>query len=125
MVNVFATVRDKDGHIVTNLTKDDFTLLEDGHPQTIHYFAQQSDLPLMLGLLVDTSMSERRMLPTERQASYSFLEQVLRPEKDKAFLIDFAHEVELLQDLTSSRERLEKALNLLDTPRFSSANRPE
>ncbi len=68
------------------------------------------------------------MLPTERQASYSFLEQVLRPEKDKAFLIDFAHDVKLLQDLmlqdlTSSRERLEKALNLLDTPRFSSANR--
>ncbi len=79
---------------------------------------------MTLGLLVDTSMSERRMLPTERQASYSFLEQVLRPEKDKAFLIDFARDVELLQDLTSSRERLEKALNLLDTPRFSSANSP-
>lgn len=122
VVNVFATVRDKEGHIVTNLTKEDFTLLEDGRPQTIRYFAQQSDLPLTLGLLVDTSMSERRMLPTERQASYSFLEQVLRPEKDKAFLIDFAHDVELLQDLTSSRERLEKALNLLDTPRFRSAN---
>ena len=99
VVNVFATVRDKDGHIVTNLTKEDFTLLEDGRPQTIRYFAQQSDLPLTLGLLVDTSMSERRMIPTERQASYSFLEQVLRPEKDKAFLIDFTHDVELLQDL--------------------------
>ncbi|MBV8863972.1 MAG: VWA domain-containing protein, partial [Acidobacteriaceae bacterium] len=122
VVNVFATVRDKDGHIVTNLTKEDFTLLEDGRPQTIRYFAQQSDLPLTLGLLVDTSMSERRMIPTERQASYSFLEQVLRPEKDKAFIIDFAHDVELLQDLTSSRQRLERALDLLETPRFSSAN---
>lgn len=121
VVNVFATIRDKDGHIVTNLAKDDFTLLEDGRPQTIRYFARQSDIPLTLGLLVDTSMSERRMLPTERQASYAFLEQVLRPEKDKAFLIHFDHDVELLQDLTSSRQRLEKALNLLETPGFGGA----
>ena len=112
VVNVFATIRDKDGHIVTNLAKDDFTLLEDGRPQTIRYFARQSDIPLTLGLLVDTSMSERRMLPTERQASYAFLEQVLRPEKDKAFLIHFDHDVELLQDLTSSRQRLELFLRL-------------
>lgn len=125
VVNVFATIRDKDGHIVTNLTKDDFTLLEDDRPQTIRYFARQSDLPLTLGLLVDTSMSERRMLSTERQASYAFLEQVLRPEKDKTFLIHFDHEVELLQDLTASRERLEKALNLLETPRVGGgANDP-
>ncbi|HEX4227565.1 MAG TPA: VWA domain-containing protein [Bryobacteraceae bacterium] len=122
VVNVFATVRDKDGHIVTNLTKDDFTLLEDGRPQTIRYFAQQSNLPLTIGLLVDTSGSERRMLSTERQASYTFLEQVLRPEKDKAFLIHFDREVELLQDVTPSRERLEKALDLLDTPQFANAN---
>ncbi len=122
VVNVFANVRDKDGHIVTDLTKDDFTLLEDGRPQTIRYFAQQSDLPLTLGLLVDTSMSERRMLPTERKASHTFLEQVLRPEKDKAFLIHFDRDVELLQDLTSSRERLEKALDLLDTPQFANGS---
>lgn len=118
VVNVFANVRDKDGHIVTNLTKDDFTLLEDDRPQTIRYFSQQSDLPLTLGLLVDTSMSERRMLSTEREATHTFLEQVLRPDKDKAFLIHFDREVELLQDLTSSRERLEKALDQLDTPQF-------
>ncbi len=122
VVNVFANVRDKDGHIVTDLTKDDFTLLEDGRPQTIRYFAQQSDLPLTIGLLVDTSMSERRMLPEERKASYAFLEQVLRPEKDKAFLIHFDREIELLQDLTSSRERLEKALDQLGKPQFGSAN---
>ncbi len=116
VVNLFATVRNKDGQIVRNLTKDDFTLEEDGRPQMIRYFAQQSDLPLTLGLLVDTSGSERRMLGTERQASYTFLEQVLRPDKDKAFLIHFDRDVELLQDLTSSRERLEKALALLETP---------
>jgi VWFA-related protein len=122
VVNVFATVRDKDNRVVRNLTKDDFNLLEDGRPQSIRYFSQQSDLPLTLGLLVDTSGSERRMLGTERQASYSFLEQVLRPEKDKAFLIHFDREVELLQDLTSSRERLEKALALLDTTSDTSGN---
>lgn len=122
VVNVFATVRDKDGHIVTDLNKEDFTLLEDGRPQTIRYFARQSNLPLTLGLLVDTSGSERRMLSTERDASYTFLEQVLRPEKDKAFLIHFDREVELLQDVTSSRERLEKALDLLNTPQFANGN---
>jgi VWFA-related protein len=116
VVNLFATVRDKEGRIVKNLTKDDFSLAEEGRPQTIRYFAQQTDLPLTLGLLVDVSGSERRMLSEERQASRTFLKKVLRPEKDKAFLIRFAHEVELLQDLTPSRERLEKALDLLDSP---------
>ena len=113
VINIFATVRDKDGKIIANLTKDDFTLSEDGRPQEIKYFAQQTDLPLILGLLVDTSGSERRNIPTERDASYKFLEKVMRPEKDKAFLIHFDREVELLQDLTSSRARLEKALDLL------------
>jgi VWFA-related protein len=113
VINVFATVRDKEGKIVSDLTKDDFVLQEDGRPQEIKYFTQQTDLPLTLGLLVDTSGSERRNIPTERDASYKFLEKVMRPEKDKAFLIHFDREVELLQDLTSSRERLEKALDLL------------
>lgn len=122
VVNVFATVRDKQGHIVRNLSKDDFTIEEDSRPQTIRYFAQQSDVPLTLGLLVDTSMSERRMLPQERDASYTFFQQILRPDKDKAFLIHFDHDVELLQDLTSSRERLEKALDLLGKPEWGAGN---
>jgi VWFA-related protein len=60
VVNVFATVRDKHGEIVPSLTKDDFTLEEDGRPQTIRYFTRETDLPLTLGLLVDTSMSQTR-----------------------------------------------------------------
>lgn len=116
VVNVFATVRDKKGQIVKDLNKEDFTLLEDGRPQNIRYFARQSDLPLTLGLLVDTSLSERRMIATERTASYKFFEQVLRPDRDKAFLLHFDHEVELLEDLTASREKLEKALELLKVP---------
>ncbi len=116
VVNVFATVRDKKGQIVHNLTKDDFTLAEDGRPQTIRYFSQESGLPLTLGLLVDTSMSQRRVLGKERDASYRFLDQVLREDKDKAFLIHFDREVELLQDLTSSRKKLEEALGHMETP---------
>lgn len=122
VVNLFATVRDKDGKIIRDLTKEDFALEEDGHPQTIRYFAQQTDLPLTLGLLVDTSGSERRMLGTERDASATFFQQVLRPDKDKAFLIHFDREVELLEDLTSSRERLVKALDSIDKPQWGNGN---
>lgn len=122
VVNVFATVRDKDGKIIRNLTKDDFALEEDGRPQTIRYFSQQADLPLTVGLLVDTSGSERRMLGTERDASDTFFQQVLRPEKDKAFLIHFDREVELLQDLTASREKLEKALDQIDKPQWGNGD---
>ena len=110
---MLATVHDKDGKIISDLTCGDFTLLEDGRPQAIRYFTRQSDLPMIVGLLVDTSRSERRILGMERDATRAFLEQVLRPEKDKAFLIHFDHDVELLEDVTSSRERLEKALELL------------
>src|SRR5260370_38848494 len=116
VVNVFATVRDKKGAIIRNLAKDDFTLEEDGRPQTIRYFSQESGLPLTLGLLVDTSLSQRRVLGQERTASYRFLSQVLREDKDLAFLIHFDREVELLQDLTSSRKELDKALGELELP---------
>jgi len=122
VVNIPTTVRDKHGKIVTNLTKDDFLVEEDGRPQTLHYFSKESDLPLTLGLLVDTSYSQRRVLGQERAASSSFIGQMLRPEKDKAFLIHFDHEVELDQDLTSSQEKLRAALGDLQTPQFETAS---
>ena len=115
VVNLLATVRDKQGQIVRDLTKEDFLLDEDGRPQTISYFSRETNLPLTLGLLVDTSGSERRMIPEERRASLRFIEQVLRPDKDMAFVIHFDFEVELLEDLTNSREKLEKALDQLDS----------
>ena len=111
VVNVFATVRDKQGKIVRSLGRDDFFLEDEGHATPIQYFAQQSDLPLTLGLLIDTSGSQRNVLEPERHASYRFLEQVMRPEKDKAFVIHFDYEVELLQDLTSSKKDLEASLD--------------
>ncbi len=116
VVTLPVTVRDKHGAIVRDLTKDDFTLQEDGRPQTIGYFSQETNLPLTLGLLVDTSRSQTNVLDAERNASRSFLDQMLVQEKDKAFLIHFDREVELLQDLTSSREKLQAALELLKTP---------
>jgi VWFA-related protein len=117
-VSVLATVRDKHGKIISNLTKDDFQLDEDGRPQTINYFAHESDLPLRLGLLVDTSLSQRRVLDQERSASYSFLDKLLRQDKDLAFVIHFDREVELLQDFTPSRPQLQAALQKLSTPQF-------
>lgn len=116
VVSLFATVRDARGRVVNNLTKSDFTLEEDGKPQLIRYFAQESGLPLTLGILVDTSVSQERLLGEERSASLTFLSKVLRPEKDRAFIIHFDSQVELLQDLTSSRELLGSALARLQTP---------
>jgi VWFA-related protein len=117
MVEVFATVRDKHGKIIPDLTKGDFTLDEDGNPQTITYFARENDLPLTVGLLVDTSLSQARVLGDERDASSAFIDQTLRQDmKDQAFLIHFDYQVELLQDFTTSQKKLESALAELQSP---------
>ncbi|HTS74797.1 MAG TPA: VWA domain-containing protein [Bryobacteraceae bacterium] len=116
VVTLLATVRDRDGHIVRDLTRDDFDLLEDGRPQTIRYFSQESDLPLKIGLLVDTSRSQIRILEPERKASYTFLDQVLQ-DRDRAFVVHFDIRVSLLQGFTSSREELGAALTQLRIPK--------
>lgn len=110
VVSLLASVRNKRGEIVRDLKKDDFLLKEDGRPQTIRYFAQESDLPLTIGLLVDTSRSQRRVLRSELIASIRFLRQVLRENNDRAFVMRFEVTPELLQDLTPSRSALEAAL---------------
>jgi VWFA-related protein len=122
LVTVYAAVRDKHGKIIPNLNQSDFALQEDARPQTIKYFARESDLPLTLGLLVDTSLSQRRVLDQEKGASYSFFDHILREDKDKAFLIHFDREVELLRDLTASREKLRSGLEELDTPSFTNTS---
>jgi VWFA-related protein len=111
VVDVLTTVRDKDGHIVNNLTKDDFQLEEDGRPQTVKYFRKDTELPLTLGLLVDTSPSQRRLIGEERSASFAFLRRVLREDRDSAFVVHFDWVIEVLQDLTSSKDQLNAALN--------------
>jgi hypothetical protein len=116
VVALFATVHDADGKAVKDLTPDDFVLLEDGVPQEITYFSLESDLPLTIGLLVDTSRSQTRVLEQERRASYTFLDQVLREGKDQAFVVHFDIEVGTLQGPTSSRDALELALARLKIP---------
>jgi VWFA-related protein len=122
LVNLPVVVRDKKGALIQNLTKDDFTLQVDGKPQTIRYFDKDTNLPLTLGLLVDTSQSQRSVLDEERTASSTFLDQMLTNPKDQAFIIQFARQTELLQDLTTSRPLLQKALKEIDTPVPASAD---
>ncbi|MBI4905994.1 MAG: VWA domain-containing protein [Acidobacteria bacterium] len=116
VVNVLATVRGGKGEFVTDLKKEDFKVLEDGRPQEIRYFTQQSDLPLTLGLLVDTSMSQDKVLIAERAASFRFLERVLRETMDKVFILQFDMKVSVMKGLTANRRDLEEALALVDTP---------
>ncbi|MGB9233476.1 MAG: VWA domain-containing protein [Terriglobales bacterium] len=110
VVQLFFNVKDKRGALIPNLTKDNFDILEDGTPQTIKYFKAESDLPLTLGLLIDTSGSQQRVLGMEQEVGASFLENILRP-KDEAFVISFDVDINLLQDFTNSVGRLRHALN--------------
>ena len=116
VVNLLANVHGKNGEIVRGLTRDDFLLSEDGRPQAIRYFSAETDLPLTLGLLVDTSMSQRRVLDAERIASFEFVDEVLREATDHVFIVQFDLGVEILQPLTSSRRELQGALARVDTP---------
>lgn len=116
MVTLFATVRDKTGAFVKGLTGEDFLLEEDGVPQNIRYFSRESDLPLAIGLLIDTSRSQTGVLESERRASYTFLDRVLHEDRDKAFVVQFDEKVEVLQGFTSSRQELARALSQLRTP---------
>ncbi|MFN0166734.1 MAG: VWA domain-containing protein [Bryobacteraceae bacterium] len=116
VVGVLATVRTRQGGIVRDLTKGDFLLAEDGRPQTIRYFSRETDLPLTLGLMVDTSMSQRRVMDAERGASMRFFDRVLRETKDQAFLLQFDMAIVMRQALTSSVGKLADALALVDTP---------
>jgi len=113
-VNVLASVRDKQGRFFSDLTAQDFVVEEDGRAQTIRHFERQSDLPLTLGLLVDVSTSQTSLLNDERRATNKFFDQVIREDRDQAFLFRFARRVELLSYLSSSRKVLETALRRLD-----------
>ena len=109
------TVRDKKGQVVPNLKASDFVLTEDTRPQTIKSFAKESNLPFRIGLLVDTSRSLEAGLPAERTATGKFVDQILAQPADKAFLLHFDHEVELLQDFTSSKSKLHRELDEMTT----------
>jgi VWFA-related protein len=109
LVNVLCTVRGKNNALIGNLDKGDFHLFEDGKEQEIKYFTRETDLPLTIGLLVDVSGSQERLIDTEHRAASAFFRSVLRP-KDLAFLISFGKDSELLQDSTNSTKLLEEGL---------------
>jgi len=109
VVQLFFNVKDKKGALIPNQTKNDFELLEDGKPQTIKYFTAESNLPLTLGILIDSSGSQMRVLEMEKEVGGAFLNNILR-EKDEAFVIDFDVNVDLLQDFTNDVHRLKAAL---------------
>jgi VWFA-related protein len=120
VVNLLATVRDRDGKVVKDLTRDDFVIEEDGRPQPIRYFTRESDLPLTVGLLVDTSRSMQTVFEPERIATVKFLDQVLREDRDLAFVMHFDIGVGVLQGFTSSKEKLASALAKLKIPKIPS-----
>jgi VWFA-related protein len=112
LVNILCSVRNKGNGLVGNLEKGDFQIFEDGKQMDIKYFTRETDLPLTIGLLVDTSKSQERLLDIERRAAYQFFSKVLR-KKDLAFLMQFGAEAELLQDDTNSPKLLQDGLNQL------------
>lgn len=110
IVQLFFNVKDKKGGLIPSLPKDHFQVFEDGKPQAIRYFSAESDLPLTLGILIDSSASQERVLEMEKEVGGAFLSEILR-EKDMAFVMDFNIGVSLLQDFTSNVRRLKAALN--------------
>jgi VWFA-related protein len=110
LVSLYFTAYGKNNEPITNLTRDDCTLFEDKVAQKTKNFEQQTNLPLTLGILLDTSGSQTRVLPLEQQAGTAFLKRVLTP-KDEAFLISFDVNVDLLTDYTNNAGELERAMN--------------
>jgi VWFA-related protein len=110
VVNIFFVVKDKHGTLIPNLKKEDFHVSEDAKPQTVKYFSAETNLPLTLGLLIDTSGSMAAVLPMEKEIGGAFVRQIMR-EKDLAFLINFDVNVELAQDMTSSSRDIARTLN--------------
>jgi VWFA-related protein len=110
LVDVFFTVKDKNNNLVPHLNKNDCSIFEDKQPQTFKSFVAENNLPLTLGILLDTSGSQQRVLPLEQEAGSRFLERVLKA-KDEAFLLSFDVNVDLLQDFTNSPRLLARAMN--------------
>ncbi|HKD83829.1 MAG TPA: VWA domain-containing protein [Terriglobales bacterium] len=110
VVNLFFNVKDKHGMLIPNLTKEDFQVFEDGKPQNIKYFSAESNQPLTLGIMIDTSASQTRVLDIEQESCAQFLKEVLR-DKDLAFVINFDVDVDLDQDFTNNIRDLTRALN--------------
>ncbi|MBI4164420.1 MAG: VWA domain-containing protein [Acidobacteria bacterium] len=113
LVNVLFTVTDKKNRMVLNLSKDDVKVFEDNKPQVIENFSRESDLPLRIAILIDTSNSVRDRLRFEQESAIDFLSSTIRPNKDQAFIVSFDNEPQLLQDYTDNLEKLSAAIRSL------------
>lgn len=114
LTNILFTAADKQKRFVTTLKQEDLRVTEDGQPQEIFTFARQTDLPLSLAIVIDTSVSEERTLPIEKEAASSFVDAVIRPSKDEAAVVTFTGEATLEQGLTGSVTRIRRALDRVE-----------
>lgn len=111
VVNVLFTAQDRKRRLLTNLQRGDVSILENGQPQEVIEFARKVDLPLSLTILIDTSASQERTLPQEKDAAKSFVESVVRPDKDEVAIVSFTGEATLEQGMTSNIQRLRRAID--------------
>lgn len=111
LTNIFFTAADKNKRFISDLKAEDIRIFEDGQPQDIFTFQQNIDLPLSLAILIDTSASEERTLPDEKEAARAFLENILRPQRDEAAVVSFTGETTLEQGFTGSIDRLRRAID--------------
>jgi Ca-activated chloride channel family protein len=114
LTSIFFTAADSNKRFINNLKKEDVRVLEDGQPQEIFTFQKNLDLPLSIAILIDTSRSEERTLPDEKAAARSFIEAVMRPEKDEAAIVSFTGDVTLEQGFTGNLERLRRAIDRVE-----------
>ncbi len=112
-VNVVFTVTDKHGRFVKDLKKEDIKVLDDNKPQNVISFRSETDLPLRVGLLIDASNSIRDRFKFEQEAAIEFLNQIIRSQKDKAFVIGFDSVAEVTQDYTDNTEALARGVRML------------
>ena len=112
-VNMLFTVTDKKGRFITNLTKDDFEVIENKKQQVIQEFTAESDLPLRLAILIDTSNSIRERFKFEQEASIQFINGVVRPQADRAMIVSFDSSAELRADLMDDLLKLDNAIREL------------
>jgi len=110
LVNLFVTVRNKNKQIIDDLVQDDFKVYEDGEEQKIAFFSKESDLPITLGILLDTSGSETNMLPAIQDAGEQFLRRVLR-KGDLAMILTFDSNIDLLADFTDDQDVMDRAIS--------------
>ncbi len=114
VVNILFTAQDKNRRLLTDLKKEDVRILENGQPQEITYFGRQVDLPLSLAILIDTSASQERTLPEEKSAAISFVDSVIRQEKDEVAVVSFTGEATLEQGMTNNLTRLRRAIERVE-----------